>query len=199
VKGLESEISKLKETLTQVLTALKNKENEIKVHEQRITCLETNAKTSSAETFQCTQCNYTSSTATALKTHITKKHKPETFRDSSTDKDLEVSLISSEGRADEPSSLFSSSCTNPNITSTYTCEICSETSIGFDTFKKHMVGYHVFKDSTETCCLCEENFPFLPTYPTVSRKSKEVEVMCSPCYEASVDDDATYSLPLFHL
>jgi hypothetical protein len=194
VKHLESEITMLKETLTKVLAALQNKENEIKVHEQRITGIESIVKTSSGETFQCTQCDYESSTSTALKTHVTKKHKSERLRESR-EKDLEVSLTSCEERADEPSP-SSSPCTLHNIAK-YTCEMCLDTFTETDDFKKHMIMYHKFKDSTKTCCLCVEHFPFLPTYPRVGRKGKEVEVMCSPCYEDATEYNPQFSWPLF--
>jgi hypothetical protein len=92
VKPLENEIIKLKETIESVVAALKNKEMEMKVLEQRISCIESKAVCS--DNFECTQCEYKASSSTALKTHVTKKHKSETLRDSSSDKDINVSLPS---------------------------------------------------------------------------------------------------------
>jgi hypothetical protein len=152
VKSLESEIIKLKETLSALIAALQNKENEIKIHEQRITCLESNSKT-----FQCTQCDYVTSTSTALKTHITKKHKPESLRDLSYHHELEVSLTSPEREEEYSSSLTlsPSPCTKTHNT-TFTCLICDDEYMGSDNFKNHMASVHKVGEDTNKCFICGE-------------------------------------------
>ena len=60
------------------MAALQDKERKINVHEQRIACLEGKSKVSKSTTLKCDHCEYESTSTTALKSHMTKKHKTAT-------------------------------------------------------------------------------------------------------------------------
>jgi hypothetical protein len=151
---LHNEIIKLKETLESVVAALKNKEIEMKVLEQRIFCIE--SKASADDKFACIQCEYKAASSTALKTHMTKKHKSECLRDSSSEKDLNVS-IPSQHRDISPSS---KKCDQipPFGWELNTCGSCDQTFSKSHDFKDHMMEYHQLSEDCSNCYGCEETF-----------------------------------------
>jgi hypothetical protein len=143
-KTLQSEMINIKETLTDVLSALKDKENEIKVFEQRIACLEGKSKVSGGETYKCDEskapetfkcpyCDYVAVSGTAMKSHVTKKHKLETLR--STGSDVESRQLSPEKDTLREESMASpSEDPGPPLQA---CDICHKL-FNFHDFKFHM-------------------------------------------------------------
>jgi hypothetical protein len=151
-KTLQSEITNIKETLKDVLSALKDKENKIKVFEQRIACLEGKSKVSGGETYKCNEskelenfkcnyCDYVAVSGTALKSHVTKKHKLETLRSMGSDVDSRRLSPEKDTLREEPMALLSED-PGPLLTlrkqgALEACGICHELFDEND-FKFHM-------------------------------------------------------------
>jgi hypothetical protein len=105
----------------QVMNSLKTKENEIKKLEEKMILLEKSIDSlkthKPSESFKCNLCEYECAASTALKSHITKKHKEE-LRESSSVPDLKVSLGSEDRDETPPSaSLF--------FDTSFICKFCS--------------------------------------------------------------------------
>jgi hypothetical protein len=183
VKTLENEILKLKETLGKVVAALENNEIETKVHEQRIFCLESKSE-ACVDKFKCTQCEYQAVSCTALKSHVTKKHKVEVLRESSSDKELNVSLQSKDrdSPSPKPNTEIPEFGWEPN-----TCGLCSETFTKTDHFKDHMVEYHgllyVEYDCTLGCFDCGDIFeePFEQWFGQYTIGRGQIHSFCKYC------------------
>jgi hypothetical protein len=187
LKCLEKEIMELKETLVSVIATLKNKEKEIEVQEQRITKLESDTKT-----FKCTLCEYESVTSTALKTHVTKKHKPEQFRAPCGENDLEVSIHSCD-REENTSTSLSDKHKHINFKDFLsedqpdTCHFCKQTFHNTDTFKNHMIDFHeLLTDGFSNCIDCEESFKDTNIAQYIVCIDGEVAARCLECQDLAI-------------
>jgi hypothetical protein len=139
VQSLKNNILKLKETLGNVVASLQSKETEMKALEQRIFSLECNE--AKVVKFPCTDCDYEAASSTALKSHMTKKHKQETLRSKHPEEDCRgLSPVKHAPRDAEPSTTVGSKCTIAVTLMENSCHICNNFFNKESDFKFHMVS-----------------------------------------------------------
>jgi hypothetical protein len=122
VESVNTDIVKLKKDLQEVLTALTEKDIQIKLLEEKVNNLEMKTYRSNNiqndSIFKCALCEYEAPSSKNLKSHNTTKHKPEVLFDSNSTE------IPSNGW--EPK----------------TCRWCNQTFSQHHNFKDHMVEHH---------------------------------------------------------
>ena len=96
IKDLQDQFHILKNSITemnQVISHLK-KELESYKSERKIECEYQTSKAKTLEDHTCGICGYKASSATVLKSHTTRKHKPKVLRDNDVNNSIPISVIS---------------------------------------------------------------------------------------------------------
>jgi hypothetical protein len=160
------EITNMKETIQQVLNVLQAKEKEITKLEEKINLLEKTVNSMSAETFNCDLCPYKCASSTSLKTHTTKKHKPEQLRHTSTTQDLNMSLNTPDRNESLPHSEYEDTTNITPFTpcTPFKCEHCEFEATNKIKLLRHTAVTHdpgvphtTFWDPNK-CYMCTKSF-----------------------------------------
>jgi hypothetical protein len=157
-----SDVEKLKMDLEMVKNSLKTKENEIKKLEEKFILMEKSIeamkthneiKTHSSEvSFKCSQCNYECASSTALKTHVTKKHKCENLRFSGPEEGSR--RLSPEKDAPRVADLSPTSESTEGSHMENMCHICNKYFDETSAFQMHMYKMHMM----QACAICNKLF-----------------------------------------
>jgi hypothetical protein len=157
IEKLEKEVGKIK------------KENTTPVNELK-----------SAE-YKCTECDYEAASSTALKSHVTKKHKPEILRSSGPEEDSRhLSPEKDTPRAADPSTTLESKCTTVPSTMENMCNICNKYFDESSAFKTHS-----FSEDVNMCLDCPGTSDLSPELCYWVTTNQTIAGVCVACWDAN--------------